>query len=177
MPHVPIIVDQGLGDWFGKSRLEYPPPPGMDVLKGFFPGLEEERTSYVVPRWGEGLEEVHDRVAYVMARVVEDADGMCKGEGEEGIVISTHAAVLIAVGRALTGRVPEDRTEGDFDTYTCSVSRYERRGHGGCQDVGVWKVGEPVPEFEWRGIGVGGGWDCTVNAGVDHLTNGGERNW
>lgn len=176
MPHVPIIVDQGLGDWFGKALVEYPPPPDLQTLRRFFPKLTEQ-SSYAIPRYGEGLEEVHDRVAYVLARIIADADVACTLDRPEAIIISTHAAVLITMGRALTGRVPEDRTEKDFDTYTCSVSTYKRKQQFSNQDLKVWKLADPVPKFAWRGNGVGGGWNCTVNAGVQHLTNGGERNW
>lgn len=176
VPHVPIIVDQGLGDWYGKADFEHPLPADLNTLSRFFPGLVE-KTSFVVSRNGEGLEELHERVAYVMARIVADADAACTSDQPEAIVVSTHAAVLIALGRALTGRVPEDRNEKDFDTFTCSVSTYKRRKRAEHEDLQIWTPGNAVPEFEWREHGIGGGWDCTVNAAVDHLANGGERNW
>ena len=172
-----MIIDQGLGDWYGKAKFEHPSPADLETLKRFFPRLLVEKTSFVVSRNGEGLEELHERVAYVMARIVADADAACTSDQPESVVISTHAAVLIALGRALTGRVPEDRNEKDFDTFACSISTYERRKVAAHEDLPIWVHGAAVPEFEWRGHGISGGWDCKVNAGVDHLTNGGERNW
>ena len=45
-----------------------------------------------------------------------DREGVEGGEEEKprAILICTHAATMIAAGRALTGRMPEDFTEDDF---------------------------------------------------------------
>ena len=107
------------------------------------------------------MSEHHERVAYVMARIIAHADQQCTSDQPEAIVISTHAAVLIALGRALTGRMPENRDEKDFDTYTCSVSTYTRRRKAIHDDLPGWREGEGIPRFDWRGKG-----GCDYGAGA-----------
>jgi transcription factor C subunit 7 len=105
-----------------------------------------------------------------------------------GILICTHAAPLIAIGRVLTGNMPEDSSVEDFKTYTASLSTFVRRrgvpgltgSYGESQlenDDAVRTVsGTPVPL--WRGgKGVGGGWDCVGNGECGFLTGGEERGW
>jgi transcription factor C subunit 7 len=155
--------------------FQHPSPATLEVLQKFFPRLIE-RTSLIVDRYGEGIDDVHDRVAYVLARIIADVDAASTSNKPESIIISTHAATLIALGRALTGQVPQDLSEPDFDTFTCSVSTYKRREVASHPDLPESQSGE-IPRFKWKNKGVAGGWDCVVNASVDHLTNGGERNW
>src|SRR5206468_875435 len=49
-----------------------------------------------------------------------------KGESR-AILICTHAAPLVAVGRALTGNMPEDSSVEDFKPFTASLSTFVRR--------------------------------------------------
>jgi transcription factor C subunit 7 len=42
-------------------------------------------------------------------------------------VLCTHAAVVIALGRVLTGVMPAHVDEEDFAAYTCGVSVYRRK--------------------------------------------------
>lgn len=96
-----------------------------------------------------------------------------------GILICTHAASLIAVGRALTGRIPEDICEEDFKTYTCGISKFTRRVMPlPEQKFEQVKAGEEMPKLEWeQGRGVAGGWDCESNSNCSHLDGGEERGW
>ena len=146
------------------------------MLRRFFPDVVD-RTTIVPDAYGETIEEVHDRMAYALARIIAEADAASTSEEPEAIVLSSHAAPLIAIGRALQGRMPEDPSEKDFDTFTCSISTYLRRSKSTDMDLTAWTEGERIPKTGWRGKGVGGGWTCTANANVDHLINGGERNW
>lgn len=92
---------------------------------------------------------------------------------------------MIAIGRALTGRMPEDEGEEDFNCFTCAFSKFVRRpqskytgsGQGLAQG---WSAEKPdaVPDLGWRGgKGVGGGWDCEVNGDCSFLSGGEERGW
>lgn len=96
-------------------------------------------------------------------------------------MICTHAAPLIAMGRALTGNMPEDSSEEDFRPFTASLSTFVRR-------KGEARVNEEVDEAakeicgvkvpRWRGgRGVGGGWDCVRNGDGSFLSGGEERGW
>lgn len=136
-----------------------------------------ERTTIVPDAYGETIEKVHDRMAYALARIITDSDASLTSSEPEAIVLCSHAAPLIAIGRALTGQMPDDPSEKDFDTFTCSISTYSRRDKSAKIDLPSWSRDKEVPKVEWRDRGVGGGWTCTSNASVEHLVNGGERNW
>lgn len=102
------------------------------------------------------------------------------------ILICTHAASMIAIGRVLTGMMPEDLGEDDFKTYTCGISKFERRalkgpeGEGAIEMSGTFIAGREleIPNVNWRnGRGVLGGWDCVMNGDCSHLDGGEERGW
>ena len=103
------------------------------------------------------------------------------------ILLCTHAASMIAIGRVLTGVMPEDLGEDDFKTYTCGISMFERRalrvpkgeedalGRSGTLIAGK---GLEIPNVNWgNGRGVSGGWDCMMNGDCSHLDGGEERGW
>jgi hypothetical protein len=64
----------------------------------------------------------------------------------------------IAAGRALTGKIPDDLNEDDFQCYTASLSKYVRKSF------------EPEK-------GVAGNWDCVINSETSYLSGGAERGW
>jgi len=88
---------------------------------------------------------------------------------------------MIAMGRVLTGRMPEDPAEEDFKCFTCSFSKYVRRQEPAKIELNsTWDaaVAENVPDVGWRGgAGVSGGWDCEVNGDCSFLQGGEERGW
>ena len=100
----------------------------------------------------------------------------------QALVICTHAASMIAIGRALTGMMPEDITTEDIPAYTCSLTTYIRKP-GAKQnvplDVKYWAGLETeIPHVDWRGgNGVGGGWNMVIAPPCDFLSNGEERGW
>jgi len=101
-------------------------------------------------------------------------------EGARSVLICTHAATMIAIGRALTGRMPEDIGEEDFGCFTCCLSRFRRRGPGReAEVVQVWdkEKADNIPFVDWKGNGVKGGWECEVNGDCSHLSSGEERGW
>lgn len=66
---------------------------------------------------------LHDRCAYALLYIISNADSedAASSEGHEkerSILICTHAASMIAIGRALTGHMPDDACVEDFKTYT-----------------------------------------------------------
>lgn len=126
---------------------------------------------------GETIEQLHERVAYALHKIIEE----CDRDGVKTIVICTHAATLIALGRVLVGRMPQDVGEQDFRPFTCGLSTFERRtqGAGIAEEVKDWEgKGTEVPRVEWRGgKGVGGGWEVKGNGECDFLSGGEERGW
>jgi transcription factor C subunit 7 len=126
---------------------------------------------------GETIDELHDRVAYALHKIIERSDQ----EGVKVILICTHAASLIAIGRALTGVMPAEVEAEDFHPFTCGLSTFTRKSHavGSIDPVLEWEgVEAAIPVVKWRdGAGVGGGWDCVVSGDCSFLPGGEERGW
>lgn len=165
-----------MGEWYGMARFDHPSPAEPPLLKTLFPQYDESYETSIKPSVnGERIEELHDRAAYAMHKLIERSDR----EGVKAICVCTHAATLIAIGRALTGRMPDDIAEEDFRPFTCGVSTFVRRGKGVQEGVGEWQGSESkIPRVDWRdGRGVGGGWECTVSGDCSFLNGGEERGW
>jgi len=91
-----IRAENGIGEWYGKARFDHPSPADRTLLKKLFPRLDEKYDPIVRPSTdGESIDELHDRVAYALHRIIEFSDK----EGVKAIAICTHGATLIAIGR------------------------------------------------------------------------------
>ncbi|OTB18048.1 hypothetical protein K445DRAFT_267153 [Daldinia sp. EC12] len=114
-----IRVDLGLSEWYGLAHFEHPSSAPLDKLQSLFPELDARYASSPAPSpYGESLPQLHDRVARTIDFIIRRSDR----EGHKAIVICTHAAVVIALGRVLTGQA-----EKDFGAFTCGLSKYRRR--------------------------------------------------
>ena len=183
---VGVWVEKGLGEFYGTARFQHPSPADLDELSRHFDHLKAEESPVIVPsRNGETIEGLHDRMAYCLAHLIARTDA--DPAGPKTILLCSHAAAIIAIGRVLTGNMPEDVSEEDFSCYTCGVSTFTRRsgaevtaGATELEKYGVWdssKASE-VPYVEWKGgRGVGGGWECEKNSDCSFLENGEERGW
>jgi len=179
--------ERGLGEWFGHAWFVQPEPASAERLrKDFYPWLDNTYSSRVIPdKHGEKIDELHDRVARALAAIVKGVDEeyvrLGRGEEEVTILISGHAAPIIASGRALTGNVPDDFDEEDFQCFTCGLSKFVRRRLPPASTAGQSKPeGEYVyHDKDWRstGTGVAGGWTCILNSDCGHLSQGEERGW
>lgn len=157
---------------------------------------------HVIPsRRGETISQLHNRVAVALQGIINDIDTEIDAleaslpadqRTSKSILICAHAAPLIAMGRALTGRMPDDSSEEDFNVFTAGLSTYKRRekvtlnGQGGgpgpqgesalAEGTQFIRASGDVPA--WRGgNGVGGGWDCVSNGDCSFLSTGAERGW
>ncbi|KAM5501165.1 hypothetical protein McanMca71_005279 [Microsporum canis] len=208
-----VRVENGLGvqkeielsrlyyrEWFGStSFFTHPSPASFGVLDPLFPALiSPSYAAQVYPNpSGETISELHDRVATTLETIIADVDDEMReyerthpeaAQESHAIIICAHAAPLIAMGRALTGNMPEDPSTEDFKVFTAGISMFRRRRsqshdspalsqrnniHGGGK---LTASGKTIPL--WRGgSGVGGGWDCVVNGACGYLSNGAERGW
>lgn len=121
-----VRVEPGVAEWFGAAPFAHPSPAPPDALAALFPDMLDEhyRPEVVPPSRGESVAELHDRVALAAARIIE----RCDAEGARSVVICTHAAAVIALGRVLTGHMPEDVVGADdFGAFTCGLSVYRRK--------------------------------------------------
>ncbi|KAH8815837.1 histidine phosphatase superfamily [Xylogone sp. PMI_703] len=173
-----IRGENGIGEWFGSAPFDHPSPAEPPLLHELFPRYDLEYQPVIRPNVnGETIDELHDRTAYALHKLIEQSDR----EGVRAIIICTHAATLIAAGRVLTGRMPDDIEEEDFRPFTCSLSKFVRRP---AKDKAIALVqewngpGHAVPNTSWRdGNGVGGGWECELNGECSFLSGGEERGW
>jgi len=195
--------ETGLGEWYGAARFEHPVPETLEVLESHFPTLLD--LSYqpaVVPtRLGEEVGVLHDRVAAAMEALIAE----CDRDSIRTILLCSHAAVVIALGRVLTGSMPQNIETQDFKAYTCGLSLYRRRDDGRSTESKV-QTGTVVAKAdggvdatdsnaalsaadvhnartnircaEWRGgRGVSGGWNCLLDSDCSFLSSGEERGW
>jgi len=176
-----VHVENGVGEFYGLARFDHPSPATLDVLHTHFPGgLAEAYMPVIRPSVnGESLTSLHDRIAYALYHVIQKLDQ--DPAGPKTLLICTHAASMICIGRALTGRMPEDPSEEDFKCFTCSLSKFTRRNipEAPVEKEHIWTLDEPenIPFVDWRGKGVKGGWDCEVNGDCSFLEKGEERGW
>jgi len=191
--------ETGLGEWYGSAYFEHPAPANLETLGPMFPEmLDEHYKPFVVPtRMGESVDELHDRVAKTMDALIAE----CDRDGIKCVLLCSHAAVVIALGRVLTGNMPDNIEVEDFRAFTCGLSVYRRRQlqqqfTGTLPGAGEQIAAHPerkrisdaqnadhaskegVPDAGWRGgRGVSGGWDCQLNSDCTHLELGEERGW
>ncbi|KAF2750475.1 phosphoglycerate mutase family protein [Sporormia fimetaria CBS 119925] len=148
-----IRIEHGLGEFYGKAHFKHPTPPDLAMLNGHFQDLDAEYVSGHVPHVnGEMIAELHERVKNAIMHIIETLDQ--DPEGPKTVLICTHAAIMICLGRVLTGKMPEDPDEDDFQCYTASLSTFKRKS--------------PATVASW---------ECTGNAETHFLKNGGERGW
>ncbi|KAK8083645.1 hypothetical protein PG996_002426 [Apiospora saccharicola] len=179
---VGIRVEAGISEWYGLAPWEHPTSAPLAELTALFPQSPLDR-SYVScvtpPRRGESITQLHERVAAAIAAIIRQSDA----EGARAVVLNTHAAVLIALGRVLTGRMPDSVDEEDFKAFTCglSVYRHRRRGRGETSTTEADARSVVLPEStqsSWAdGSGVCGGWDCEADSDCSFLRGGEERGW
>ncbi|KAK4106582.1 phosphoglycerate mutase-like protein [Parathielavia hyrcaniae] len=188
-PALRIRGETGLGEWYGSADFEHPVPASLEKLDSLFPGLLD--LSYepaVTPnRMGESIDALHDRVAAALEVLI----AQCDRDGVRAILLCSHAAVIIALGRVLTGHRPTAVETPDFKCFTCGLSLYRRRQSSEVEaggnnsrakqtaaehDANV--QGQDSLASEFRGDrGLPGGWDCELNSDCAHLSLGEERGW
>ncbi|XXG96605.1 hypothetical protein Hte_002893 [Hypoxylon texense] len=160
-----IRVDTALSEWYGLAQFEHPSSAPLNELQSHFPELDATYASTLAPSSrGESLPQLHDRVAQAVDAIIRRSDE----EGHRAVLISTHAAVVIALGRVLTGQM-----ERDFGAFTCGLSKYRRRNP--CVAEASTRDGEeagtnadPLAASSERQIGDTG---STTLLGIDSIDN------
>ncbi|KAL4934476.1 phosphoglycerate mutase family protein [Aspergillus undulatus] len=204
-----IRVENGLGEWFGSTTFfHHPTPPTLSTLTNptnlsRIPSPFTLNTICKTPLLytstrGESIPQLHNRLATTLAGIIREVDAEvnaleaslpAEDRTSKAILICSHAAPLIAIGRVLTGHMPLDSGEEDFYVFTAGLSTFRRRRGGMgfvAEEKGKGSLAEgtritnpedtSVPDWE-GGRGVGGGWDCVVNCDCSFLSSGAERGW
>ncbi|KAI5815875.1 histidine phosphatase superfamily [Pyronema omphalodes] len=173
---LPILCDNGIGEWYGVARFDHPQPAAPEILHKFFPRVETGYIPTIIPSTkGETLQEIHDRTAYAVAKIIKDIDREWQdnNQGPKAILLVAHAATNIALGRALTG----DK-DADIRTGTCSLSTYRRKKRPEAPiHLPLPSTEDPIPDTNWMNGGVMGGWHQEKNGDCSFLAGGEERNW
>lgn len=199
-----ILGEAGLSEWYGSASFEHPTSASSERLAELFPAFDRSYVPAVLPsRMGESIAQLHNRVALTMDALIKQ----CDEAGVRAVLLCSHAATVIALGRVLTGNMPEDVEAEDFRAFTCGLSVFRRRPAARCDDAGelaatsaprtLGNVRTPTSqatasrdgyskdlvdpssaEVDWKGgRGVGGGWLCEVNGDCSFLSGGEERGW
>jgi transcription factor C subunit 7 len=101
--NLPIYLDEGIGEWYGllhhSSSPDHPVPVSVADWPKFFPNVKFKagETGIVGNRRGETMAEIHQRVQRALEVIIARADE----KGIDTIILCTHAATNIALGRAL----------------------------------------------------------------------------
>lgn len=118
-----IRPEFGMCEWFGAAPFQHPQPADTETLKDLIPAYDETYIPRVRPAPnGETYDQLQRRVSAGIAAIIDQ----CNAEGKTSVVVCTHAAVVIVLGRVLTGNIPADMDVDDFQAYTCGVSVYKR---------------------------------------------------
>lgn len=180
-----VRCEPGLVDWFGPAPVDHPRPlPTAQLRARFFPWVDAAYVASGVqpPRHGESMAQLHARLAAVMSGIVRQ----CDAEGVRSVLLCTHAAPILALGRVLTGQLPSDVGAEDFGVFTCGLSVFSRQKRPQ-QEQPPSSATTPVSwddslqtlagQMWTHGRGIGGGWDCAVNCDCSFLSEGEERGW
>lgn len=118
-----MLPEHGLREWFGSAPFDHPEPAAPKVLKTIFPSYDQAYVSVVTPsKRGETLEQLQRRITKALRGIIQQ----CDADGTRAVLLCTHAAVIILIGRILTGRLPASVDMDDFKAYTCGLSVYSR---------------------------------------------------
>ncbi|EXL85995.1 hypothetical protein FOPG_02243 [Fusarium oxysporum f. sp. conglutinans race 2 54008] len=133
--------------------------------------FDENYASAITPsRKGETINDLYGRVAAAVRAIIE----RCDAEGHRAVVLCTHAAVVITLGRILTGRIPKAVEEEDFHAFTCGLSTYRRRGPGLKRTPMLGPNKSHPPTSDLSPVGE---WQCEIDSDCGFLTSGEERGW
>ncbi|KAL8866475.1 MAG: hypothetical protein Q9174_006282, partial [Haloplaca sp. 1 TL-2023] len=173
-----VRAENGIGEWYGLANFNHPSPAPPTFLKTLFPSTfgETYKPLIIPPRAGETIAQLHDRVASALDKIIAAVDEE-SGEKDVAVLICTHAATLIAIGRVLTGCMPEDPNVDDFPAPTAGITKFVRQyntvsSHG---NDGEGSESEKA-SVDWKERkGTSGVWSCVMNANCDHLAGGSER--
>ena len=147
----------GGSEFFGRASFTHPEPPSLALLTPHFDNLDREYKSVHIPNPnGELIAELHERTNRAITRIINDLDN--DAEQPRTVLLCTHAATMIALGRVLTGNMPQDPDEDDFQCFTASLSKFVRKSRD-------------------TEKGVAGNWECVLNSETGYLSGGAERGW
>lgn len=178
LPRLSTRADAGLSEWYGQAHFEHPTSAPLDDLSGLFADLDVDYVSSPAPhRRGESIPQLYKRVASCIEAII----AQCDREGRKAVLISTHAAVVIVLGRLLTASVPDDTTVEDFKAFTCGLSKYRRQTADQDSHLLLDSRGPSRPKdgkpHQGSDFELSTRWVCEANSDCSFLSGGEERGW
>ncbi|KAI1321848.1 phosphoglycerate mutase-like protein [Xylariaceae sp. FL0255] len=183
-----IRAEAGFSEWYGRARFEHPASAPLSQLLDLFADLDADYASLPSPRrCGESIPELYERVASSIQAIISRSEL----EGRRSILICTHAAVVIILGRILTGKIPDDANTEDFGCFTCGLSVYRRQGvdksglatdtnntmnHSDHRALGSQDPGSSTTPEDLN-CRISSSWACEANSDCSFLRSGEERGW
>jgi len=141
-------------EWYGLTTGLHPAPASIELLRTFFPRIKADYVPSLTPtRKGESISSIHARADAAVRSII----AACDAEDVRTILLCTHAATNIALGRALTGD-----PQLEVHTGTASVGEYVRESRPAAA------AGSSAEKSRWT---------CVRNGDCSFLTGGEERNW
>lgn len=117
-------------------------------------------------RRGENIQEIHARSRRALGLIIE----RCEELGVQRVLLVSHAATVIAMGRALMEREGEETTNWE--------SGEGIRIGAGTASLSLYVRGEQARKLHGlEGPGEEGVWHQVLNGSADHLPQGVEREW
>ncbi|SCZ91517.1 BZ3500_MvSof-1268-A1-R1_Chr1-2g01461 [Microbotryum saponariae] len=151
----PILVEHGLAEWYLPVRRGLHPRslPASELIEWIPRIAPTAHSSLLYPsQRGETPHQLHERTTQVLTLLINHINS--SPDPPKTIILFTHAATLIALGRTLI-----DDRECFVKAATCSVSRYELvKGK----------------QKERDGLGR---WEIKMNGDTSFLKGGEERHW
>lgn len=153
---LPISIEHGVGEFYlSITRGLHPRALQASELVQHCPRIDPLHQSLVYPsQRGESMVGVHDRANDVLTKLISQVERNDTQNEIKHVVIFTHAATLIAMGRALTNDPDLPIRSG-----TCSIGKYKRL---------------LTAKDQRGGLGI---WEQTMNGETSFLEGGEERHW
>ncbi|SPO24441.1 related to TFIIIC subunit, 55 kDa (transcription initiation factor) [Ustilago trichophora] len=147
-----LVAEPGLAEWFSTVVPEtgiHPSPARAAYMKEFVPELSLSWTPLLYPdNNGESISELHVRARRILSLIQE----RCEQLGVTRVLICSHAATIIAMGRVLLNDDADGKRTTFIGAGTASLSKYTRGA----------KQGE---------------WKQELNGDASFLPQGVEREW
>lgn len=149
-----LVAEPGLAEWFPTATAStgpHPHPARAEYMKEFVPELSLSWKPMLYPDSnGESIAELHARAR----RVLDLIQQRCEELGVSRVLICSHAATIIAMGRVLLNDDADGKREKFIGAGTATLSKYTRQQEG--------KNGE---------------WKHELNGDASFLPGGVEREW
>ncbi|PWY98984.1 phosphoglycerate mutase-like protein [Testicularia cyperi] len=155
-----LVAEPGLSEWFPTASPDsgvHPSPASAVYMKEHIPELSLSWDPMLYPDTnGESISELHARARNVLDLIQTRCDQL----GVKRVLICSHAATIIAMGRALLNDDRDDQRSKFIGAGTASLSKYVRN------DAASPKQSQEGPS-----------WTQELNGDASFLVNGVEREW